>query len=78
MIDAQLTTEIFGLFSPVQYKVALKMAELPIRVTAKFDAEWVSKFYVKMHSLSSYLDSTLTMKEQIHFISRKARKELPR
>ena len=31
MIDAQLTTEIFGLFSPVQYKVALKMAELPIR-----------------------------------------------
>ena len=77
MIDAQLTTEIFGLFSPVQYKVALKMAELPIRVTAKFDAEWVSKFYVKMHSLSSYLDSTLTMKEQIHFISRKARKELP-
>ena len=39
MIDAQLTTEIFGLFSPVQYKVALKMAELPIRVTAKFDAE---------------------------------------
>ena len=77
MIDAQLTTEIFGLFSPVQYKVALKMAELPIRVTAKFDAEWVSKFYVKMHSLSSYLDSTLTMEEQIHFISRKARKELP-
>ena len=30
-----------------------------------------------MHSLSSYLDSTLTMKEQIHFISRKAQKELP-
>ena len=30
-----------------------------------------------MHSLSSYLDSTLTMKEQIYFISRKARKGLP-
>ena len=77
MIDAQLTTEIFGLFAPVQYKVALKMAHLPIRVTAKFDSEWVSRFYVKMHSLASDIDSTLTIKQQINLMAMNARKELP-
>jgi len=35
MIDAQLTTEIFGFFAPTRPDVALKMAHLPIRVTAK-------------------------------------------
>ena len=77
MIDAQLTTEIFGLFSPIQYKVALKMAELPIRVTAKFDSEWVSKFYIKMHSLASNIDSSLTIQQKINWLSKEARKELP-
>ena len=49
MIDAQLTTEIFGLFAPGRPDVALKLAYLPIRTTAKFDAEWISNFYVSMH-----------------------------
>jgi len=34
MIDAQLTTEIFGLFAPTRPDVALEMAYLPIRTTA--------------------------------------------
>ena len=29
MIDAQLTTEIFGLFSPTRPELSMKMAELP-------------------------------------------------
>ena len=33
MIDAQLTTEIFGLFAPARPDVALRMAYLPIRTT---------------------------------------------
>ncbi|MBT3503120.1 MAG: ADP-ribosylglycohydrolase family protein, partial [Cryomorphaceae bacterium] len=34
MIDAQLTTEIFGLFSPSRPDIGVKMAELPIKTTA--------------------------------------------
>ncbi len=48
-IDAQLTTEIFGLFAPARPEIALEMAHLPIRTTAKDNAEWVSEFYVIMH-----------------------------
>ena len=77
MIDAQLTTEIFGVLSPVRNDIALKMAHLPIRVTAKNDAEWVSKFYVSMHSLASKVDYKLSAKEQIEWIAKEARKVLP-
>ena len=35
MIDAQLTTEIFGLFSPTKPEIALELAYLPIRTTAR-------------------------------------------
>ena len=39
MIDAQLTTEIFGLLAPVNADVALKMSQLSIRTSAKYDAQ---------------------------------------
>ena len=48
MIDAQLTTEIFGFYSPGRPDFAVEMAELPIQTTARFNAEWISKFYVSM------------------------------
>ena len=51
MIDAQLTTEIFGLFAPARPDIALRMAELPIRTTARGDAQWASEFYVIMHAM---------------------------
>ena len=41
MIDAQLTTEIFGLFSPGRPDVALRMARLPIQTTARYEAEYI-------------------------------------
>ena len=78
MIDAQLTTEIFGLFSPGRPDVALKLAYLPIRTTAKFDAEWISNFYVSMHSLASSVNDSLSMNEKVFWLSNKARKELPK
>ncbi len=77
MIDAQLTTEIFGILCPGRTDIALKMAHLPIRVTAKYDSEWVSKFYVSMHSLASKVDQKLNTKEQIEWIATEARKVLP-
>ena len=62
MIDAQLTTEIFGLFAPARPDIAIKMAYLPIRTTARQDAVWISEFYVIMYSLASKVDETLPNK----------------
>ena len=53
MIDAQLTTEIFGLFAPNQPDLALKMAKLPIQTTARGNAEHIAQFYVAVHSLTA-------------------------
>ncbi len=77
MIDAQLTTEIFGLFAPTRPDIALKMAYLPIRTTARENAAWISEFYVTMYSLASSIDNTKSMKENILFIADEARKKLP-
>ena len=77
MIDAQLTTEIFGLFAPARPDVALEMAHLPIRVTAYENAEWAAEFYVEMHSLASLVDQGLPMKDQILWMADTARQRLP-
>ena len=77
MIDAQLTTEIFGLFAPARPDIALKMSELPIRVTARKDAAWISEFYVIMYSLASAVDPELEIKDQINWMADLARKRLP-
>jgi hypothetical protein len=77
MIDAQLTTEIFGLFAPARPDVALAMAHLPIRVTAYENAEWAAEFYVEMHSLSSVVDQGLSLKDQIQWMADTARLRLP-
>ncbi len=77
MIDAQLTTEIFGFFAPARPDIALKMANLPIRTTARQNAEWAAEFYVVMYSLASYVDETLPMKTQIQWMANTARQRLP-
>ncbi|MEN2281412.1 ADP-ribosylglycohydrolase family protein [Algoriphagus sp. SE2] len=77
MIDAQLTTEIFGLFSPSRPEVALEIAKLPIQTTARYNAQWAAEFYVIMHSLASSTDSTLSIKDQLFWMANKARKRLP-
>jgi len=77
MIDAQLTTEIFGLFAPARPDIALKMAELPIQTTARENAQWISEFYVIMYSLASEVDKTLSEKEQINWMANQAREHLP-
>jgi hypothetical protein len=77
MIDAQLTTEIFGLFAPSRPDIALKMAYLPIRTTADKNAVLISEFYVTLHSLASSVDSSWTMKKKIRWMADEARKHLP-
>ena len=73
MIDAQLTTEIFGLFAPGRPDVALEMAKLPIATTARENARWAAEFYVVMHSLAAVADEELTMKERVLWLGEQAR-----
>lgn len=77
MIDAQLTTEIFGFFAPTRPDIAIKMAHLPIRTTAYEEAAWISEYYVIMYSLASLADQELSMKEKVHWMADQARKRLP-
>ena len=77
MIDAQLTTEVFGFFAPTRPDIALKMAKLPIQTTARENGEWISEFYVIMYSLASYNDQNLSMPEKIIWMAEEARKRLP-
>lgn len=77
MIDAQLTTEIFGLFAPGRPDVALKMAHLPIRTTAGAAAAQIAEFYVIMYALASSVDQGLSIQEKIRWMADRARKHLP-
>jgi len=77
MIDAQLTTEIFGLFAPGRPDIAIEMAKMPIRTTARANAEVISEFYVIMHALAAKADNTKSMKEQVFELAQKARQYLP-
>ncbi len=77
MIDAQLTTEVFGLFAPTRPDIATKLAELPIQTTARQEAEDISKFYVSMLSLVYAADSNMSMRDKILWMSNKSRESLP-
>ena len=77
MIDAQLTTEIFGLFAPGRPDVALEMAKLPIGTTASGEAALASEFYVVMHALAITADPTSSKKSQIQSMAAVARSHLP-
>lgn len=77
MIDAQLTTEIFGFLAPSRPDIALKMAELPILTTARYDAKWISQFYVSLYSLATTIDTKKDIKYNILRIADKSRYLLP-
>ncbi|MFT6716874.1 MAG: hypothetical protein ACJA0Q_001522 [Saprospiraceae bacterium] len=77
MIDAQLCTEIFGLFSPTRSEFAKEMAYLPIRTVAREEAVLVAEFYVEMHALASSVNQDLSKEDQIKWMARQARYNLP-
>ena len=76
MIDAQLTTEIFGLFAPGNADVARDLASLPIQTVARNEAEDIAQFYVTMFSLAS-LNPETNIHDRIDSISLLARDYLP-
>jgi len=76
MIDAQLTTEIFGLFAPGRPDVALDIAYLPIRTTAAEQAVQIAEFYVILHSLAGAYANQVPMQTFLNAIIRQARRHL--
>jgi len=77
MIDAQLTTEIFGFYAPSRPDIALEIAELPIQTTARFNAQWAAEFYVIMYALASVPKEGLSVKEKLLWMAETARQRLP-
>ena len=76
MIDAQLTTEIFGLFAPGNPELARDLASLPIQTVARNEAEDIAQFHVTMFSLAS-LNPEKSIHDRIDSISSLARDYLP-
>ena len=77
MIDAQLTTEIFGLLAPGRPDVALEMGYLPVRTSAGGQAALISEFYIIMHALAPFIDSGKPLGPQLVQVADSARTHLP-
>lgn len=77
MIDAQLTTEIFGLLAPGRPDAAVQMAHLPIRTVARDNAAWIAEFYVRLHALASAADPARPLGERLRWMADEARRGLP-
>ena len=78
MIDAQLTTEIFGLFAPAHPSLALELAKMPIQTTARGEAAIAAEFYVVMHALAlSPSLKKMKRKDALFSMAEQARALLP-
>ena len=76
MIDAQLTTEIFGLFSPTKPEFAIEMSRLPIQTTAREEAQEIAEFYIRMYSNASNTNNLKSIKEKIFWLANESRSKL--
>ena len=77
MIDAQLTTEFFGFFAPGHPAEALRLASLPIRTTARGEAQAAAEFYVTLYALAARVNASLPLGEQLRAMADEARAVLP-
>ena len=77
MIDAQLTTELFGALSPGMPRRALALADLPIRTAASGYAVHAAQFHVVLYSLAPTVDATLPLRERTLWLAKAARKFIP-
>ncbi|MDF2176932.1 ADP-ribosylglycohydrolase family protein [Aliiglaciecola sp. CAU 1673] len=77
MIDAQLSTEIFGLFAPNRPDIALSLAHLPIRTVARDNAAWAAEFYVILHALAASVSAEQPIGPQLQKRAALARGYLP-
>lgn len=77
MIDAQLTTELFGALAPGMPEEALRLADLPIRTTATGYAAHAAQYYVVLYSLAPVAPATLPPRERALWLARQALRWIP-
>lgn len=77
MIDAQLTTEMFGAVAPGMPAYALEIADLPIRTTASGYSAHAAQFHVALYSLAAVVDHSLLPQQQILWLVDTARRLIP-
>lgn len=77
MIDAQLTTEVFGALAPGMPRLALELADLPIRTTASGHAAHAAQFFVVLYALAPLVDPNDTPTEQVRWLVAQARAYIP-
>ncbi|GAA3716420.1 hypothetical protein GCM10022224_097510 [Nonomuraea antimicrobica] len=77
MIDAQLTTEVFGAVAPGRPDLAMEIADLPIQTTADGYATHISQYYAVLYSLATVVDPKLSGRDQALWLTREARKYIP-
>jgi hypothetical protein len=77
MIDAQLTTEMFGAYCPGRPDLALEISHLPIRTTAEGHAAHAAQVFVVMYALAVVVPDDLTPAERSVWLIEQARGALP-
>jgi hypothetical protein len=77
MIDAQLTTEIFGVYAPGMPDMAMKVANLPIRLVATGYAAHAAQYFMLLYCLASDVDTSLSRKDQVLWLADEARMYIP-
>jgi hypothetical protein len=82
MIDAQLTTELFGALAPGRPDIAQQLAYLPIRTTAAGEAADIAQFYVELHARAAMFSADLVqdkkaLRQALLNIAAQAREALP-
>jgi hypothetical protein len=77
MIDAQLTTEVFGVYCPGMPARALELAHLPIRTTASGFAAHAAQSFIVMHALALMIPEDLTGDERLLWLIEQGRTAVP-
>lgn len=77
MIDAQLTTELFGAMAPGSPARALELADAAISVTARGHAAHAAQFYVVLYALATQADPAWSGREKALWLVAQARAALP-
>ncbi len=77
MIDAQLTTELFGAMAPGSPARGLELADGAISMTARGHAAHAAQFYVVLYALATQVDPAWGGREKALWLAESAREALP-
>ncbi|MCG3128214.1 MAG: hypothetical protein CHACPFDD_03091 [Phycisphaerae bacterium] len=77
MIDAQLTTEVFGALAPAMPGRGLRIGLLPMQTTSSRFALHAAQHFALLYALAPCVDQALPRREQMLWLVREARQYIP-